>query len=79
MCHFFDKLCFPASVIEAGRHCAQQIDRQSALQTSEKENNNRIPFTLSFHPRNHAGKSIILKNFKLLQNDPDTTRKRFLV
>ena len=41
---------------------------------SQKENNNRIPFTLTFHPHNHAVKSIILKNFKLLQNDPDTGR-----
>ena len=28
----------------------------------------------TFHPHNHAVKSIILKNFKLLQNDPDTGR-----
>ena len=80
MCNFFDKRSYPACVVQASHHRAQQIiDRQSALQTSQKENNNRIPFTLTFHPRNHAGKSIILKNFKLLQNDPDTTRKRFLV
>ena len=72
MCHFFDKRGYPASVVQAGHHRAQQIDRQSALQTSQKENNNRIPFTLTFHPHNHAVKSIILKNFKLLQNDPDT-------
>ena len=71
MCEFFDKRGYPASVVEAGNHCAQQIDRQSALQTSQKENSNRIPFTLTFHPHNHAVKSIILKNFKLLQNDPD--------
>ena len=32
----------------------------------------RIPFTLTFHPHNHSVKSIILKNFKLLQNDPET-------
>ena len=44
------------------------------LQTSQKENSNRIPFTLIFHPHNHAVKSIIQKNFKLLQNDPDTSR-----
>ena len=74
MCHFFDKRGYPASVVQAGHHRAQQIDRQSALQTSQKENNNRIPFTLTFHPHNHAVKSIILKNFKLLQNDPDTGR-----
>ena len=74
MCHFFDKRSYPASVVQAGHHRAQQIDRQSALQTSQKENKNRIPFTLTFHPHNHAVKSIILKNFKLLQNDPDTGR-----
>ena len=56
MCHFFDKRGYPAFVVRAGHHRAQQIDRQSALQTSQNE------------------KSIILKNFKLLQNDPDTGR-----
>ena len=74
MCHFFDKRGYPASVVQAGHYCAQQIDRQLALQTSQKENNNIIPLTLTFHPHNHAVKSIILKNFKLLQNDPDTGR-----
>jgi len=71
--HFFNKPGDPASVVQAGHHRAQQIDRQSALQTSQRENE-RIPFTLTFHPHNPAVKSIILKNFKLLQNDPDTGR-----
>ena len=63
MCQFFDKRGYPVSVVQAGHHRAQQIDRQSALQTAEKENTDRIPFTLTFHPHNHAVKSIILKNF----------------
>ena len=74
MCELFDKRGYPASVVEAGHHRPQQIDRQSALQTSQKENSNRIPLTLTFHLHNHAVKSIILKSFKLLQNDPDTGR-----
>ena len=74
MCYFFDKRGYPASVVQAGHHPAQQIDRQSALQTSQKENDNRIPFTITFHLHNHAVKSIILKNLKLPQNDPDTGR-----
>jgi len=74
MCNFFHKRGYPASVVQAGHHCAQQIDRQSALQTSKRENSERIQFTFSFHPHNHTVKSIILKNFKLLQNDPDTGR-----
>ena len=36
----------------------------TALQTSQKEKNNIIPFTLTFHPDNHAVKSIIRKNFQ---------------
>ena len=53
---------------------AQQFDRQSALQTSQKDKNDRIPITLTFHPHNHEVKSIILNNFKLFQNDPETGR-----
>ena len=32
MCNFFNKRGYPASVVQAGHHRAQQIDRQSALQ-----------------------------------------------
>ena len=53
-------------VVQAGHHHAQQIDRQSALQTAEKENTDRIPFTHTFHPQNHADKFSILKSYKLL-------------
>ena len=72
MCQFFQKGGYPVSAVRAGHHNAQEIDRQPALQTTEKENTDRIPFTLTFHPHNHAVKSIILKNFKLLQNDSKT-------
>ena len=41
---------------------AQQLDRQSAVQVSQKENNDSIQFTLAFHPHNHAVKSNILKD-----------------
>ena len=44
---------------------SRKFDRQAALQTSQEENNDRIPFTLTFYPHNHAVKSIILKIFKL--------------
>ena len=50
MCQFFEKRGYLASVIQAAHHRAQQIDRQSALQTSQKEKNDRMPFTLTFHP-----------------------------
>ena len=77
MCHFFKNRGYPDSVVNTAQHRAQQIDqidRQSALQTSQKENNERIPFTLTYHPHNLAAKNIILKNFKLLQNDNEIGR-----
>ena len=58
---FFDKRGYPVSVVQVGHHRAQQINRQAVLRTSQKKINNRIPFTLTFHPHNHAVKSIILK------------------
>ena len=68
MCQLFEKRGYPVSVVKAGHHRAQQFDRQSALQTSQKDKNDRIPFTLTFHPHNHAVKSIILNNFKLVES-----------
>ena len=41
---------YPASAVQEGRHRAQQIDRQSVLQTVHKGNNERIPFTLTTTP-----------------------------
>ena len=72
MSQFFDIRGYPVSVVQVGYHRAQQIDQQSALQTAKKENTYRNLFTLTFHPRNHAVKSIILKNFQLLHNDSET-------
>ena len=44
----------PASVVQAGYHRAQRFDRQTALQTSQKENSDRIPLKLTFHPHNQT-------------------------
>ena len=64
MCHFFKNRGYPDSVVNTAQHRAQQIDRQSALQTSQKEKNERMLLTLTDHPHNLAAKNIILKNFK---------------
>ena len=72
MCQIFDKRGYPISVVQAGHHRAQQINRQWELQTAEKENTDHIPFTLTFHPHNHAVITIILENFKLFQNYSET-------
>jgi len=54
MCHFFKNRGYPDSVVNTAHHRAQQSDRQSALQTSQKEKNERIPLTLTYHPHNLA-------------------------
>lgn len=64
--HFFQPTPYHASVVQAGHHCAQKSDLQ--------RENDRISITLTFNPHNHAVKSIILINFELLQNDPNTGR-----
>ena len=48
MCQYFGKRGFPVSVVQECHHYAQKIDLQSALQTAEKENTDRISFTLAF-------------------------------
>ena len=72
MCQFFEKRGYPASVIQTAYHHAQQTGRQSALQTSQKEKIDRIPFTLTFHSHNNPVKAIILNTLKILQNNPET-------
>ena len=68
MCQFFEKSGYPASVIQTAYHRAQQTDRQSAIQTSQKEKKRQN----SIHPHNNPVKAIILNSFKILQNDPET-------
>jgi len=65
----------PASAVLSGPSSpSAKLSTVTTTQTSQRENNDRIPFTLTFHPDNHAVKSITLKKFKLFQNDPDTGR-----
>ena len=72
MCQFFKKRGYPDSAETTGKHPAQEIDRETALQTSQNEETDRIPFTLTYHPQNLTIKNVILRNFKILRNDPET-------
>ena len=45
MCQFFKKRGYPDSAVTTGKHRAQEIDRETALQTSQNEETDRIPFT----------------------------------
>ena len=74
MLQFFKNRGYPDSIVKTAQKRAQTTNQQSAPQTSQKEENQRIPFPLTFHPLNLPVKNIILKNFKLLQNDNETSR-----
>ena len=74
MCQFFKKRGYPDSTVTTGKHRAQEINQETALQTSQNEETDRIPLTLTYHPQNLAIKNVILKNFKILRNDPETKR-----
>ena len=74
MCHFFKKRGYLDSVVNMAQHRAQKSNRHSVLQTSQKEENVRIPLTLTYHQYIPAAKNIILKNSKLLQNDNEKGR-----
>ena len=69
---FFKNRGYPDSVVKTAQERAQTTNQQAAPQTSQKDENQRIPFTLTFHPLNLPVKNIILKN--LLQNDNETSR-----
>ena len=72
MCQFFKKRGYPDSAVTTGKHRAQEINGNTALQSPQNEETNRIPFTLTYHPQNLAVKNLIFKNFKILRNNPET-------
>ena len=50
MCQFLKKRGYADSAVTTGKHRAQQIERETALQTSQTEETDRILFTLTYHP-----------------------------
>ena len=62
----FKKRGYPDSAITTGKHRAQEMDRETALQTLKNEETDRIPFALTYHPQYLAIKNVIFKNFKIL-------------
>ena len=69
---FSKKRGYPDSDVTTNKHRAQEIDRETALQTSQNEETDRIPYTYTYQPQNLAIKNVILTNFKILRNDPET-------
>ena len=64
---------YPDSILSKALNRVQNVNRESALEPSASDNEERIPFTLTFHPNNLAArKRRSLRNFKILQSDPET-------
>ena len=72
MCQFFKKRRYPDSAVTTGKHRVQEIDRETALRTSQNEETNRIPFTLSYNPQNLAVKKCYSQKLQNSPNDPET-------
>ena len=72
MCQFLKRRGYPDSAVTTCKHRAEEIDRGVVLQTSQNEETDRIPFTLTYHPQNLAIKNVILKILKILRNNAET-------
>ena len=72
MSNFFSERGYPDSILSKALNRVQNVNRESALESSASDNEERIPFTLTFHPNNLAARNVVLRNFKILQSDPET-------
>ena len=70
---FFLNRNYPTDVVSRALTKVCSISRESALTPKNRDSNNRIPFTVNFHPVNLGIKQIIHNNFKLLTSDSETS------
>ena len=74
MSNFFSERGYPDNILSKALSSVQNVNRESALEPSASNNEEWIPFTLTFHPNNLAARNVVLRNFKILQSDPETAR-----
>ena len=72
MSNFFSERGYPDSILSKALNRVQNVNRESTLEPSASNNEERIPFTLTFHPNNLAARNVVLRNFNILQSDPET-------
>ena len=72
---FFLSRNYPSHVIDQAILKVSTIDRNTALTPNTRASDTeRIPFTLTYHPRNNSIKPIVHRNFSLLESDTNTSR-----
>jgi len=70
---FFLRRGYPLAIVNRALHKASSVDRKTALIPKPRiAVNDRIPFTLIFHPINNSIKPIINRSFNLLHSDLTT-------
>ena len=72
MSNFFSERGYPDNILSKALNGVPNVNRESALELSASNNEERIPFTLTFHPNNLATRNGVFRNFKILQSDPET-------
>ena len=74
MSNFFSELGYPDNILSKTLNRLRNVSSESTLEPSAWNNEERIPFTLTFHPpaNSLAARNVALRNFKILQLDPET-------
>ena len=70
--YFFSERGYPNNILPKALNRVENVNRESALELSASNSEERIPFTLTFHPNNLAARNMVLRNVKILQSDPET-------
>ena len=73
MFSFFHQNNYPETVTDSALQRVKQRSQEDALLPVDRsQTNNRILFTLTYHPLNNRIKNIIFNNFRILQEDSHT-------
>ena len=72
MSTFFESRGYPSDLLQNARERVSSVTRQEALEKRVRENEERIPLVLTYHPLSSRVKHILLNNFKILTRDPVT-------
>lgn len=72
MADFFHRRDYPPSVVTAARSRVANVSRNESLEPSRRQNENRVPLVLTYHPHNTAVKNIMFKHWSILTNDDNT-------
>ena len=76
MCGFFQERGYPSDLLREELRKISSINRHETIYSHREENSQvgRVPLVLTYHPLNEKIKRILLDNFRILNNDPETGR-----